>query len=162
MQQVKFKWATAQSGAERRGVWVAEPTACFLNTKWHKEKLSEAMKIFFVKSPTVGGDDNRTVGEIIPCCQDCQENNMTLKKKKPSRRFLVDCQNFPFCKNVMWLPRWIFEAFVNSQLGNTCKPSPVYKDQFEFIRMEIHSLSYVSATLSDEPVSLTQNWTTSK
>lgn len=126
----------SKSKAEVLETCLQQMKACFLDTKSNKEKLFEAMELFFERSQTAGGDDHRTIGEIVSRCQVCQESDMALKKK-PDGKFMVGCQNFPHCRNAVWLPGSISEASVTNQLCDTCGPGPVFKIQFKFRRMEI-------------------------
>lgn len=55
--------------------------------------LFEAMELFFERSQTVGGDDHRTIGDIVSRYQVCQESDVALDKKLDGN-FMVGCQNF--------------------------------------------------------------------
>ncbi|XP_057856163.2 DNA topoisomerase 3-alpha isoform X2 [Cryptomeria japonica] len=104
--------------------------------KSNKEKLFEAMELFFERSQRQGGGEQHAVGEIVCHCKLCQASDMVLKKK-PDGKFMVGCLNFPLCRNVVWLPGAISEAVVTNQSCNTCVPDHIFKIQFKFRRMEI-------------------------
>ncbi|KAL8159182.1 hypothetical protein V2J09_000719 [Rumex salicifolius] len=110
--------------------------ACFLDARLNKEKLIEAMGVFFERSSRSSVDDQHVVGEVVRQCNLCQQCDMVLKRR-PEGNFMVGCLGYPQCRNVVWLPGSLSEAVVTTNICSSCIPGPVYKIQFKFRRMEI-------------------------
>ncbi|EYU20574.1 hypothetical protein ABFS82_08G084200 [Erythranthe guttata] len=110
--------------------------ACFVDARLNKEKLFEAMDVFFERSNRANGNEQQAIGEVVRKCGLCQESDMVLRKK-PDGNFMVGCLGYPQCRNVVWLPGSVSEATVTTTICSTCSPGPVYMIQFKFRRLEI-------------------------
>ncbi|KAK8951975.1 hypothetical protein KSP39_PZI003183 [Platanthera zijinensis] len=108
--------------------------ACFLDARQNKVKLLDAMETFFERSGRSG--DAQNFGVIIRPCGVCHESDMLLKRR-PNGDFMVGCQRYPLCRNVVWLPGAISEANVTANICPRCTPGPVFLIQFKFRRLEI-------------------------
>lgn len=106
----------------------------FISARTQKEKLLDAMGIFFERS--AGGDEQRQAGERVRLCPLCQQNTMILRKK-PDGKFMVGCSGYPNCRNVVWLPGPAIEASVTNQPCISCGPGQVLKIYLKFRRGEI-------------------------
>lgn len=108
--------------------------SCFVDTRTQKEKLLDALGIFFERS--AGGGEQRQTGEIVRLCPTCQQSNMMLRKK-PDGKYMVGCSGYPNCRNVVWLPGPAFEASVTNHACPNCGPGQVFKVNLKFRRGEI-------------------------
>ncbi|XP_028549631.1 DNA topoisomerase 3-alpha isoform X2 [Dendrobium catenatum] len=108
--------------------------ACFLDARQNKIKLLDAMEMFFERSGRSG--DAQNFGATVMQCGVCNESDMLLKRR-PNGDFMVGCQRFPLCRNVVWLPGAISDANVTGNICPRCTPGPVFLIQFKFRRMEI-------------------------
>ncbi|CAM6099776.1 unnamed protein product [Calypogeia fissa] len=110
---------------------------CFIDARRQKEKLFEAMELFFERTQgggrTQGGD---SVAEEVRVCPTCREGNLILKKRADGT-FMVGCSGYPTCREVVWLPGAVSEASVTPQACNICGPGEVFKIRFKFRRAEI-------------------------
>ncbi|CAK9208461.1 unnamed protein product [Sphagnum troendelagicum] len=107
---------------------------CFNDARAQKDKLMEAMGVFFERSQ--GGGEQRPAGERVRLCPTCQQSHMVLRKK-PDGKFMVGCAGYPNCRNVVWLPGPILEAAVTNLHCDSCGPGQVMKIHFKFRRAEI-------------------------
>ncbi|BBM97047.1 DNA topoisomerase III [Marchantia polymorpha subsp. ruderalis] len=109
---------------------------CFLDARQKKEKLCEAMELFFERAQGGRTQGGEAIGEFVRCCPTCQQSNMLLKKRQDGNYF-VSCSGYPLCRDVVWLPNAISEASVQSQACEVCGPGQVFKIRFKFRRAEI-------------------------
>ncbi|XP_019069627.2 DNA topoisomerase 3-alpha isoform X2 [Solanum lycopersicum] len=110
--------------------------ACFSDARTNKEKLLEAMAIFFERSNRSSSGEQQAVGAVVRRCGLCLESDMVLRQK-PDGNFMVGCLGYPQCRNVVWLPGSVSEASVTENTCITCSPGPVFKIQFKFRQQEI-------------------------
>ncbi|EPS73635.1 hypothetical protein M569_01118, partial [Genlisea aurea] len=127
-------------GTKRKGevleACLQQMKACFLDARANKEKLFEAMGVFFERSNRSQTADQHMSGDIVRKCGLCQESDMVLRKK-PDGNFMVGCLGYPQCRNVVWLPGSVSSASVTTVVCSTCSPGPVYMIQFKFRQLEI-------------------------
>ncbi|KAK4754207.1 hypothetical protein SAY87_002311 [Trapa incisa] len=110
--------------------------ACFIDARLNKEKLFEAMSVFFDRSNRSVREDQHGTGEVVCLCQLCNQSNMVLKQSRDGN-FMVSCLGYPLCRNVVWLPGSVSEAAITSSVCNSCTPRPIHMIQFKFRRSEI-------------------------
>ncbi|KAI4326150.1 hypothetical protein MLD38_031490 [Melastoma candidum] len=110
--------------------------ACLLDARLNKQKLMEAMALFFERSTQLERDDQHVIRGYVRVCSLCRDSNMLLKQNRDGNYF-VGCQGYPQCRNVVWLPGSVSEAVVTTGICGSCTPGPVYKIQFKFRRLEI-------------------------
>ncbi|KAM3358536.1 DNA topoisomerase 3-alpha isoform X1 [Capsicum galapagoense] len=110
--------------------------ACFLDARTNRGKLFEAMAIFFESSNRSSGGELQAVGGVVRRCGLCLESDMVLRQKSDGS-FMVGCLGYPQCRNAVWLPGSVSEAFVTENTCTSCSPGPVFKIQFKFRRLEI-------------------------
>ncbi|XP_047327780.1 DNA topoisomerase 3-alpha [Impatiens glandulifera] len=108
---------------------------CFLDARSKKEKLFEAMGVFFDRSNRPNGVDQNS-GGVVCRCSVCHGSDMMLKQRMDGN-FMVGCQSYPQCRNVVWLPGSIAEATITTNVCSNCTPGPVFKVQFKFKQLEI-------------------------
>ncbi|GAA0138254.1 DNA metabolism protein [Lithospermum erythrorhizon] len=128
------------NGAKRKAevleTCLQQMKACFSDARSNKEKLFEAMSIFFQRSNRPSGSAQHMAGEVVRRCGVCQNNDMVLRKK-PDGNFMVGCLGFPLCRSAFWLPGSLLEAVVTQTVCEICTPGPIFKIQFKFRRVEI-------------------------
>ncbi|KAL3729034.1 hypothetical protein ACJRO7_033606 [Eucalyptus globulus] len=118
----------AKTKAEVLGTCLQQMKACFLDARSNKQKLMEAMAVFFERAAQTARDEQHVVGEFVRLCGLCHQSNMVLKRNRDG--------NF-MCRNVVWLPGSVSEAVVTANICNSCSPGPIYMIQFKFRRLEI-------------------------
>ncbi|XP_056168081.1 DNA topoisomerase 3-alpha isoform X3 [Syzygium oleosum] len=126
----------AKTKAEVLETCLQQMKACFLDARSNKQKLMEAMAVFFERAARTARDEQHVVGEFVRSCGLCHQSNMVLKRNRDGN-FMVGCLGFPQCRNVVWLPGAVSEAVVTANICNSCSPGPVYMIQFKFRRLEI-------------------------
>ncbi|KAF8018677.1 hypothetical protein BT93_H3544 [Corymbia citriodora subsp. variegata] len=126
----------AKTKAEVLETCLQQMKACFLDARSNKQKLMEAMAVFFERAARTARDEQHVVGEFVRLCGLCHQSNMVLKRNRDGN-FMVGCLGFPQCRNVVWLPGSVSEAVVTANICNSCSPGPVYMIQFKFRRLEI-------------------------
>ncbi|KAK3419318.1 hypothetical protein EUGRSUZ_H05141 [Eucalyptus grandis] len=126
----------AKTKAEVLETCLQQMKACFLDARSNKQKLMEAMAVFFERAARTARDEQHVVGEFVRLCGLCHQSNMVLKRNRDGN-FMVGCLGFPQCRNVVWLPGSVSEAVVTANICNSCSPGPIYMIQFKFRRLEI-------------------------
>ncbi|KAL3729037.1 hypothetical protein ACJRO7_033608 [Eucalyptus globulus] len=126
----------AKTKAEVLETCLQQMKACFLDARSNKQKLMEAMAVFFERAAQTARDEQHVVGEFVRLCGLCHQSNMVLKRNRDGN-FMVGCLGFPQCRNVVWLPGSVSEAVVTANICNSCSPGPIYMIQFKFRRLEI-------------------------
>lgn len=126
----------SKSKAEVLHTCLQQMRACFIDARLNKEKLFEAMAVFFERSNRPVRDDQHATGEVVRLCQLCKQSNLVLKQSRDGN-FMVSCLGFPLCRNVVWLPGSVSEAAVTTSVCSCCTPCPVHMIQFKFRRLEI-------------------------
>ncbi|KAL2651189.1 hypothetical protein R1flu_019317 [Riccia fluitans] len=109
---------------------------CFLDARQKKDKLFEAMELFFERAQGGRTQGDEPYGEVVRLCPTCQQSNMVLKKRQEGNYF-VSCSGYPLCKTAVWLPGAISDASVQTEACTVCGPGQVFKIRFKFRRAEI-------------------------
>ncbi|GAV72584.1 Topoisom_bac domain-containing protein/zf-C4_Topoisom domain-containing protein/Toprim domain-containing protein/zf-GRF domain-containing protein, partial [Cephalotus follicularis] len=122
--------------AEVLATCLQQMKACFLDARLNKEKLLEAMAVFFDRSDRSNGDEQHATGQVVRRCRLCQESDMVLRRNRDGN-FMVGCLGYPQCRNAVWLPGSLSEAAVTANVCNLCNPGPIYRIQFKFRQIEI-------------------------
>ncbi|PVD39556.1 hypothetical protein C0Q70_02191 [Pomacea canaliculata] len=93
-------------------------------------KLDEALSQYLGQAQTYTPHPAPTASVVKPC-PHCG-HNLTLRTKKNGKGYYIGCSNYPECRHALWLPDFVLEADVDSEICPTCQPGPVHLLRFRF------------------------------